>query len=49
MITFALVLRAIHRADRLRTAVTITTAATLLQLYVEQLGRQKRRAATTLN
>lgn len=38
MIPFSLVLAAIHRADRLRTAVAIVAAATLLEAYLHQLS-----------
>jgi len=38
MLTFDLVLRAISRADRLRTAVAIVAAYTLLTTYLEQLA-----------
>jgi hypothetical protein len=49
VISFATVFAALLRADRLRTAVAIVTASTLLDMYLAQLAAEKRRVAGVRN
>ena len=48
-VPFSLVLSALNRANRLRTAVSIVTAWTLLEMYLQQVAEAKRPPVGDLN
>ena len=48
-VPFSLVLAALNRANRLRTAVSIVTAWTLLEMYLQQVAEGKRRPEGAVN